>query len=120
MGRYYSGSIEGKFMFAVQSSDAPERFGAIVQETGYIEYVVLEDRIEEVIETISKLEDGNKRGLANVEKMFRECEGYNDDTQKKYNVTQEDLSDYADLRLGKQIRDFILKEKEDCYISAEL
>ena len=29
MGRYYSGDIEGKFWFAVQSSTSPERFGAV-------------------------------------------------------------------------------------------
>ena len=28
MGRYYDGDIEGKFMFAVQSSTAADRFGS--------------------------------------------------------------------------------------------
>jgi hypothetical protein len=28
MGRYYTGDIEGKFAFAVQSSDAADRFGS--------------------------------------------------------------------------------------------
>ena len=28
MGRYYSGDIEGKFWFGVQSSNAADRFGA--------------------------------------------------------------------------------------------
>ena len=27
MGRYYNGDIEGKFMFAVQSSTSADRFG---------------------------------------------------------------------------------------------
>ena len=31
MGRYYSGDIEGKFWFAVQSSNAADRFGGIVK-----------------------------------------------------------------------------------------
>ncbi len=30
MGRYYSGDIEGKFWFAVQSSYAADRFGVIM------------------------------------------------------------------------------------------
>ena len=29
MGRYYNGDVEGKFMFAIQGSDAHERFGAV-------------------------------------------------------------------------------------------
>ena len=29
MGRYYSGDIEGKFWFALQSSDAADRFGVV-------------------------------------------------------------------------------------------
>ena len=37
MGRYYSGDINGKFMFAVQPSDAGERFGATEQESYFIE-----------------------------------------------------------------------------------
>jgi len=28
MGRYYTGDIEGKFVFGIQSSDAADRFGA--------------------------------------------------------------------------------------------
>ena len=34
MGRYYNGDVNGKFMFAVQSSNAHERFGAEEMETG--------------------------------------------------------------------------------------
>jgi hypothetical protein len=29
MGRYYNGDVNGKFMFAVQDSNAHERFGAV-------------------------------------------------------------------------------------------
>ncbi len=32
MGRYYNGDIEGKFMFAVQSSDDADFFGVQGQE----------------------------------------------------------------------------------------
>jgi hypothetical protein len=38
--------------------------------------------------------------------MFEENDGYNDETEKQYNVTKEDLSEYADYRLGKQVKDF--------------
>ena len=32
MGRYYNGDIEGKFWFAVQSSDCADRFGSIGEQ----------------------------------------------------------------------------------------
>lgn len=36
MGRYYNGDIDGKFMFAVQPSNAGERFFARETEPEYI------------------------------------------------------------------------------------
>lgn len=38
MGRYYSGDIEGKFWFAVQSSNAADRFGVSGNEPNFIQY----------------------------------------------------------------------------------
>ena len=38
MGRYYSGDINGKFWFALQSSNAPSRFGGYENEPNYINY----------------------------------------------------------------------------------
>ena len=46
MGRYYSGDIEGKFMFAIQSSDAPERFGAVENQN----YIAIAKGYEKVSE----------------------------------------------------------------------
>ena len=43
MGRYYNGDIEGKFWFAVQSSDASERFGGTGYQPAYTEYDFGED-----------------------------------------------------------------------------
>ena len=48
MGRYYSGDINGKFMFAVQSSDAGERFGATEQESYFIEYSVNREQYDKI------------------------------------------------------------------------
>ena len=36
MGRYYFGSIEGKFWFGIQSSCAANRFGVIGQPPEYL------------------------------------------------------------------------------------
>ena len=38
MGRYYDGDIEGKFWFAVQSSDDGEHFGSEECSSNIIEY----------------------------------------------------------------------------------
>ena len=60
MGRYYYGDIQGKFMFAVQPSDAGERFGAYEcpNEPSYIDYAVCRessyDDIKKELESILK------------------------------------------------------------------
>lgn len=45
MGRYYNGSIEGKFWFGVQSSDAAERFGLTGYMPDYITYEIDSENI---------------------------------------------------------------------------
>ena len=48
MGRYYSGDIEGKFWFAVQSSDDGEFFGSEEQTSNQIEYYLDRQTWEDV------------------------------------------------------------------------
>ena len=52
MGRYYSGDIEGKFMFAVQNSNAADRFGATGCYPNTIEYHFDEDHLEDINEEL--------------------------------------------------------------------
>ena len=42
--------------------------------------------------------------------------------KEQYNVTKEDLSEYADYHLGKQVKDYFddNPEENDCYLEAEL
>ena len=54
MGRYYTGDIEGKFWFALQSSNAASRFGGVESEPAYINYYFDEDHLEEVEAEIKK------------------------------------------------------------------
>ena len=42
MGRYYNGDIDGKFWFAVQSSDDADFFG-VQGESSYLSYYFSED-----------------------------------------------------------------------------
>ena len=48
MGRYYDGDIEGKFWFAVQSSDDGEFFGSEEQTSNQIEYYLDRQTWEDV------------------------------------------------------------------------
>ena len=123
MGRYYSGDIEGKFMFAVQSSDAPTRFGAEEQESGYIDYWVPPSAIDEIRNELDSITSLCGDQIERVQNMFDNEMGYNDDTMKKYGVTKQGLSEYADYRLGKQILEFLEDERNEgygCSIQAEL
>jgi len=120
MGRYYSGDIEGKFMFAVQGSNAPERFGAS-ENQNYIDYYIDSSQTDEVREEVKQIETEHADQIKRIDKMCDENDGYNDETMKKYGVTKEGLSEYADLRLGRQILEY-LEENPDfgCSIHAEL
>lgn len=119
MGRYYNGDVNGKFMFAVQSSDAHKRFGAEEQERAYIDYEISRDKYDDIVKELDSID---KDSIERVNKMFKENAGYNDEIQKEYNVTRHDLSEYADYRIGKQVKDYFDENpKEDyCYLEAEI
>ena len=120
MGRYYSGDIEGKFMFAVQPSDAGEQFGAERNEPGYIDYYVNRENYELIVERLQELEKIG--GVNRVKKMFDENEFYNDNTMIAYNVSREDLANYADWNLGNKMKEFFDQnpDREELYFTAEL
>lgn len=119
MGRYYSGDIEGKFWFAVQSSVAADRFGVSHNEPNYVEYYYEEENLEEVEKEIQVIEETLGDKIQLIENFFAEKNGYNDDELTEAGISRDDLSEYADLRLGKQIRDCI-KETGSCRFDAEL
>lgn len=130
MGRYYTGDIEGKFWFAVQSSCAPSRFGAQEYEPSYINYYFDEEQLEEVEEELDRI---HKNMMGNIERLndfFEQTNGYNTEMiidwyKKEYKTTinQEEVKDmlveYADYGLGKEIAECI-KEKGECNINAEI
>jgi hypothetical protein len=118
MGRYYSGDIDGKFWFAVQNSNAADRFGVMGHEPNYITYNFQEEDLEGVEQEIKNIEEilGNK--LEIIKNFFKENNGYNDEMLEKIGITTDELSNYADLGLGKQIRDCI-KETGQCCFEAE-
>ena len=119
MGRYYSGDINGKFWFAVQSSTAANRFGSSYYEPNYVEYSFDESHLEECEIEIQKILHtlGEKKEI--LEKFFQEPRGYTDNDLYDLGISDADLREYADLELGIQIRDCI-KETGECYFKAEL
>ena len=118
MGRYFSGDIEGKFWFAVQSSNADDRFGVSGYQPETIVYNFQEEDLEGVETEIKNIEDslGDKLGI--IDNFFKEKNGYNDKQLEEAGISKAELSDYADLGLGRQIRDY-LKENGQCEFEAE-
>ena len=119
MGRYYSGDIEGKFWFALQSSDAASRFGGVESEPAYIDYYFDEDHLEEVEAEIKNIQDSLGEKIKILDDFFKKNNGYNDVSINKLGVSMDELRDYADLGLGIKIRNHI-KEFGQCSFQAEL
>ena len=119
MGRYYSGDIEGKFWFAVQSSVAADRFGVSHSEPNYVEYYYEEEDLEGVEEEIKLIEVGLGSQLQAIDDFFASKDSYNDKELEEAGISREDLSEYADLHLGRKIRDCI-KDNGCCTFTAEL
>lgn len=130
MGRYYEGDISGKFWFAVQSSNAPARFGGNEFEPSYINYYFGEEDLEEVEEELERIEEILGEDLKRLQDFFDANNGYNNQKiidwyMEKYKETINDeyvkdvLVDYADYELGERIRDCI-KDIGECSMNCEL
>lgn len=119
MGRYYSGDIEGKFWFGLQSSDAASRFGGIESEPQFIQYYFDEDHLEEVQNELKSIEDRLGDKMAIIDKFFEDNMGYNDEMLDKAGISKAELSDYADYGLGKKIEKHII-DFGTCSFDAEL
>jgi hypothetical protein len=115
MGRYYSGDIEGKFMFAVQSSTAADRFGATYYEPNYVEYYFDEDQLDTIKEQLDILREPYEK----IAKFFEERQAYSREEMAENDITEQEMSDYADYILGEQILNCVL-ENGSCSFTAEL
>lgn len=120
MGRYYTGDIDGKFMFAIQSSDAHERFGAVEEESYYVPYVVFRHSYAEICAELDSIKQ--KGHVDKVDKMFNENIGYNKDVLKKYNISEHDLSEWADYQIGLELKEFFDDNPnlDECRFQAEI
>ena len=119
MGRYYSGDIEGKFWFGLQSSHAANRFGVEGEAPAELQYFFTENDLEGVEEEILNIETELGDKLQVIKQFFLKNNGYTDEKLTEAGITQDELSEYADLKLGIKIRDYV-KENGDCSFTAEL
>lgn len=129
MGRYYSGDIEGKFWFAVQSSDDADFFG-VEGEARFLNYYFDEDNLADVEFGVQKCLDTLVENKERLDAFFNDHNGYNekmiiDYYKEKYEIEISEqfvkyiLPWYARLKLGQKIRDCI-KENGECGFEAEL
>ena len=123
MGRYISGDINRKLWFAVQSSNAADRFGVTGYEPAYLEYQFEQDDLSKVQEELKAIE--NSIGEDNLKKLndfFEKINEYNDKIMMEHNILEvwnNHKIDYADYLLGKEIEKCII-ETGQCYFNAEL
>jgi len=110
MGRYYTGDIEGKFMFAVQGSDAGERFGAV--ESNVISYSVSRGCYDDIVKELKSIEESGC--LERAEGTMKE--GYNKRLHFAQTPDRKDLEDYADYRMGKKIKQWFDDNPDDDYL----
>lgn len=124
MGRYYSGDIEGKFWFGVQSSDDASFFGGVQSEPNYIEFWFEKDDIEQIEQGIVKCTEALGDYCAKLDKFFDEHNGYNDEMlQEEFGISKDEVKNlltwYARIHLGEEILAKV-KETGTCEFKAEL
>ena len=129
MGRYYTGDIEGKFWFSVQSSDDADFFG-VDGEARTLDYYYGEDTLPKVEEGIKDCKSSLGKNEKLLDDFFKDCDSYNDSMLVDYlnKITNQIHTEqgvkfflewYARLQLGKEIRDCI-KEHGQCNFEAEI
>lgn len=120
MGRYYSGDIEGKFWFAVQSSTVGEdRFGCVEYNPDVVEYYADEEMLPTINEELKSIEDKMGDQLAKYDELFNNVSSYNNQTLEEAGLDVALLGEYADYKFGVKLRNCIL-EQGSCHFTAEL
>ena len=124
MGRWYSGSIEGKFWPTVQNSDAADRFGVTGVQPNELYYYFDEYNLPKIHQELSSIKEFLGNNLVKMYKFFEENTSYTDEKLAKYlNVdlvkAKKLLKDYADYVLGVKIANAV-QTTGQCEFTAEL
>ena len=124
MGRYYTGDIEGKFWFAVQSSGDPLFFGGEEQDPQYINYYFDKEDLQDIKAGVKECFKKLGKKKAKLDQFFAlNTLGYNDEMLIEAGFKKEQIRSllewYARLELGEKILKCV-KEKGSCFFEAEL
>ena len=131
MGRYYQGDIEGKFWFAVQSSDDANNFGGSeieLQDDGgevmELEYFFNKEDLESINEGIETCIKDIGEFKPKLDEVFSSSNSYNpDELARQLGVSQAKYRDlmetYARLHLGEKIKKCV-EDNGECNFTAEL
>ena len=124
MGRWISGDINLKLWFAVQPSDAADRFGVTGVQPQELYYYFDEENLPEIQEGLKNIEELLGNNLVKLHKFFEENTSYSDEKLAKYlnvdlGATKRLLSEYADYELGLKILKAV-QENGQCEFTAEL
>lgn len=136
MGRYYSGDIEGKFWFAVQSSDDADYFGyegepvydndppEEDEEPYALAYSFNEDYLEDIDEGIKCCLEILGEYKEKFDVFFENNPSYSDEklseqTGCSLDIVKTMLENYARLELGLKIKKCV-EENGSCCFDAEL
>ena len=124
MGRYYSGSIDGKFWPTVQNSDAADRFGVTGHQPEELYYHFDIDSLPGIYQELSNIATSLGNNLILLHKFFKENTSYSDEKVAEYlkvepNAIQNILKDYADFELGLKIAEAV-RTTGQCEFTAEL
>jgi hypothetical protein len=127
MGRFYHGDIEGKFWFAIQSSDDASFFGGNEEEdeeNRELNYFFGKDDIEGIDDGLETCIENMGICREDLDAFFEREDGWNDDmVSTAIGVDKKEvrhiLQWYARYKLGLKIKACV-EEKGQCAFSAEL
>ena len=124
MGRWCSGDIDHKLWFAVQSSDAADRFGVIGHQPQELYYYFDQEDLPGIKQELSNIAKSLGSNLILLHKFFTDNTGYTDEKVAEYlnvelDVAKNLLKDYADYELGLKIADAV-QTTGQCEFTAEL
>lgn len=124
MGRYYSGSIEGKFWYGIQSSGAADRFGVTGVQPEELYYYFDIESLPGIYQELSNIATSLGSNLILLHKFFKDSTGYIEEKVAEYlnvelDVVKSILKDYADFELGLKIAEAV-QTTGHCEFTAEL
>ncbi|MBU6339708.1 MAG: hypothetical protein KGQ36_07060 [Rickettsiales bacterium] len=117
MGRYYFGDIEGKFAFAIQSSDAADRFGVSGEPPAILRYYFDSDNLYDVEEELKNILKNFGDRFFDIRKAYHGFLSYEEKEELK--IGDSELSEFYDFKLGLKIRRCI-KLTGRCEFEAEI